>query len=198
MLAGMIQGLQITNSILDTGLTLVKNELIMTAVKRTREFDLFMNRVEGNDTYATAIGETFTNLWKDALLYMLSSIPRLQSTIEESIEIWRQTEIEDLDTEVKMFQELIITIISIYDKKNDISNGEPARNVLIRETSIDYDLIPPAGTLEETEIRYQQLLQYYIKMQPVYDKFDKCVRQGAVLEEGRRLLDDEAESGTVG
>ena len=198
ILAGMIQGLQITNSILDTGLTLVKNELIMTAVKRTREFDLFMNRVEGNDTYATAIGETITNLWKDALLYTLSSIPRLQSTIEESIEIWRQTEIEDLDTEVKMFQELIITIISIYDKKNDISNGEPARNVLIRETSIDYDLIPPAGTLEETEIRYQQLLQYYIKMQPVYDKFDKCVRQGAVLEEGRRLLDDEAESGTVG
>lgn len=197
ILAGIIQGLQVTNSILDTGLTLVKNELIMTAVKRTREFDLLMNRVEGNDTYATAIGETFTNLWKDVLLYILASIPRLQSSIEESIEVWRQTEIDDLDTEVKMFQELIITIVSIYDKKNDISNGEPARNLLIRETSIDYELIPPAGTLEETEVRYQQLLQYYIKMQPVYEKFDRCVRQGAVLEEGRRLLDDEAESVTV-
>lgn len=195
VVARAIQGLRITNSLLDTGLTLVGNELITTAVKRTREFDLFMNKVEGNDTFYTLVAETFTNLWKDALLFALSTIPRLQTSIEEALEAWRDTEVDDLETEVVMFQELIVTIIEIYDKKNDISDGEPARNVLIRETNIDYALITPAGTTEETEERYQQLLQYYIKMQPVYEKFDRCVRLGVVLEEGRRQVDAGAETG---
>lgn len=196
ILARMIVVLQMTNSILGTSLALLKEEIIMTAVKRTREFDLFMIKIEGNDTFFNSVKEAFTNLWKDILLFFLSCIPSLHGGIEECVEAWRQAEIEDLETEVRVFQELIIEIINIYDKKNDINDGEPARNVILRETSIDYDQIQPTGNLEETEVRYQQLLHYYIQLQPVYDKFDKCVREGKVLDEGRRRLADAGDEST--
>ncbi|CUM50081.1 uncharacterized protein AC631_00201 [Debaryomyces fabryi] len=175
LLLRLIRLLHFTDTVTTNIFSILRNELIRTAVDRTRPYEyVFRNEFEQNSLWFHAI-ETFTNLWKDGLLMLLLLLPSFSDKIYEELEKWRSNEIDDLALEVRILRELTVDAI---DSRRQGANSPKFTEDLVNEyTGYVYnDLIQDSSeSYTATEDRYQSLLEYYIKLHYLHTDMDRLL-----------------------
>jgi len=167
--------LHFTDSITTNIFSILRNELIRTAVDRTRPYEYVFRNEFGQNSFWFHAVETFTNLWKDGLLMLLLLFPSFSSKLYEELEKWRSNEIDDLALEVRILRELTVDAI---DSRRQGANSPKFTEDLIHEyTGYVYsDLVQDSSeSYTETENRYQSLLEYYIKLHYLHTDIDRIL-----------------------
>lgn len=158
--------LHFTDTITTNIFSVLKNELIHTAIDRTRQYEYVFRNEFGQDGVWFYIVDTFTNTGKDILLMMLSLFPSFYNKIYEELETYRSSENEDLALEVRILREM--TIDAVHTQRQGLNTSKFADDFIRHYTEHSYDEVTKELSESESysasEDRYQALMEYYIRL----------------------------------
>lgn len=175
LLLRLTRVLHFTDTVTTNIFSILRNELIRTAIDRTRPYEYVFRNEFGQESLWFDIAETFNNLWKDSLLMLLLLFPSFSSRIYEELEKWRSNEIDDLALEVRILREL--TVDAIDNRRQGSNNPKFTEDFIHQYTGYVYsDLIQDSSeSYTSTEDRYQALLEYYIKLHYLHTDIDRLL-----------------------
>lgn len=168
------RGLATTRQNIGEFVTGMQNELVAIVVSRTFDFEYLMSN---NPNWYIVFASNFENLWKDALIYMLTLLPTFQFKLYDELHKRKRMELKLFKDKVRLFYDLVLLLIQEYNKKHTPNFDLP------EEVDID-TVLEKLETVPGEEDQYACLVKYYKVLKPTYDLFNKLyVKHLSLTEE---------------
>lgn len=140
----------------------VQNELLGIVVSRTWDFEYIMSN---EPNWYLAIASNFENLWKDALIYVLSILPSFQIKLYDELHKRKHMELKLFQEKVRLFYDLVLLLIQEYNKKHTPSFNLPQ--------AIELEPVLEILETEREEEKFEYLVKYYKCLKSTFDVFNK-------------------------
>ncbi|KAK6461271.1 hypothetical protein DFJ63DRAFT_221968 [Scheffersomyces coipomensis] len=173
----------------------IRDELIRTSVRRTRDYQYVLE-------HKNIIIDNMENICKDILMYFLSIVPSFQEKLEIEINSWKNTEIEELELKVKLYADLINSLVEGYNSIF-IPDFEYEQDISLRRLETDMNKInhlieleDDGGKIHKKEEKFKYLIEFYRLLQQVYPILNKAVINKVPYKDGKRKTDIKDEKET--
>ncbi|KAI5957849.1 hypothetical protein KGF57_003116 [Candida theae] len=172
-----------TRQILAEFVNRVQNELVGIVVSRTWDFEYIMSN---EPNWYLVIASNFEDLWKDALIYILSISPVFQMRLYEELHKRKRMELKMFQDKVRRFYDLVLSLVHEYNKKHT----SPSFN-LPEKMELE-SVFETLETMSEEEEKYEILVNYYKVLKVTFDVFNKLyVKHLSLSDEHFELLNRE-------
>lgn len=161
----------------------VQDELVTIVASRTWDFEYIMSK---EPNWYFVIASNFENIWKDALIYVLSILPTFQVKLYDELHKQKQMELKVFEDKVRLFYDLVLLLIQEYNKEYTPQFILP-HNVALEP------VLEILETLREDE-KFEFLVKYYKCMKSIYDVFNKAyVKHKSLTNEQIDFLNGESD-----
>ena len=161
----------------------VQDELVTIVASCTWDFEYIMSK---EPNWYFVIASNFENIWKDALIYVLSILPTFQVKLYDELHKQKQMELKVFEDKVRLFYDLVLLLIQEYNKEYTPQFILP-HNVALEP------VLEILETLREDE-KFEFLVKYYKCMKSIYDVFNKAyVKHKSLTNEQIDFLNGESD-----
>jgi hypothetical protein len=163
--------------------------VIASGVRRPYDFEIILSKHQRN--WWISLNDTIGYAIKDSLLFVLTISPTITEMIQNEIVVWRSEEMEVFERKIKLFEDLVNTLVGEYNERFVPSFVLP--EVLSHE-NISMVLGDNVTDVTVKENRYRLMIEIYKEMEKSFDILNTSFVTNKPYGDGR-VRDVDVENG---